>query len=385
MSGFVSDFVFATPTGFRFGFTAPDMFFAGITVTGVNLTYAGDGMNMVPVSGTITSIEYGFVDTNGRFDPVLKVVKVFDPFENDVAQLNMDDPDWFKLNEYYGFDNILTAARTNLSAEDDFLNATDAAETINGGDGNDSIFGNNGNDVIRGGNGDDWLGGGGGDDRIGGKAGDDVIGGGDGNDRIYGDDGNDQLSGGDGDDLIIGGVGNDTLFDDDTPFGTNTPVYGDDTLNGGDGADFLISYGGNDVLNGGAGNDGIVMENGNSILRGGAGDDFIGAISGTGTLVGNSGSDTFVFFDQISPNDPAHSDTGNFTVNDFTASEDRILISGRFVTVEEQFDLFLLETEQVGNDVIWTNEDDTVTVRFRNVDLDDLTVDNFAVDEPAMF
>ena len=108
----------------------------------------------------------------------------------------------------------------------EFIEGTEAADTLTGTDGDDTIWGRSGDDEIRGGSGND------------------AIFGGDGDDEIWGESGDDRINGGHGHDLIFGGEGDDTLNG-----------VGDDTLDGGPGRNRFDLGGGDSVLIGTLGDD----------------------------------------------------------------------------------------------------------------------------------
>lgn len=130
-------------------------------------------------------------------------------------------------------------------ADSNFIEGTDAPETLTGTTGPDCIFGLGGDDVIFG------------------LSGDDYICGGDGADRIEGGNGSDRLMGEGGDDIILGGTGVDVL----------EGGAGDDVLDGEQGGDTLGGGPGDDILRGGAGSDTLLGGPGEDTLDGGNGSD----------------------------------------------------------------------------------------------------------------
>ena len=134
-----------------------------------------------------------------------------------------------------------------LTAGNESLLGTNAADTINGFAGNDTINGLNGNDDLVGGYGND------------------LILGGDGDDTIESYDNNDTMLGGNGDDYIIG--------------------YASDSIDGGEGNDTLYGWWSAETIAAGPGDDWIYFAGGN---------DSFTYIAGTGndTLNGDYGSDT---------------------------------------------------------------------------------------------
>ncbi|HEY8570917.1 hypothetical protein [Phenylobacterium sp.] len=88
------------------------------------------------------------------------------------------------------------------SAERNFLDGREGADSLSGGAGDDNLYG---------GAGDDALSGGLDNDNLNGAEGDDVLAGNEGNDFIQGSTGRDTVLGGQGDDNLLGGAGNDVL------------------------------------------------------------------------------------------------------------------------------------------------------------------------------
>ena len=149
----------------------------------------------------------------------------------------------------------------------DFVQASQGADTLDGGDGIDELSYSASTDPVTvdieagtatGGNadgdiftnfedftltdGDDSLDGSTGDDTVDAAGGDDTVDTGDGDDSIDGGGGDDSLAGGLGNDTIEGGLGNDTIEGGE----------GDDTLTGGDGEDvFVVGAPGDDSIVGG--------------------------------------------------------------------------------------------------------------------------------------
>lgn len=234
---------------------------------------------------------------------------------------------------------------TLLGGDDRFLGGK-GSDTVNGGDGEDHIFGQNGADYLIGGADDDKMAGG---------FGADTLEGGTGRDNLSGNAGNDLLSGGDGNDVLSGGGGQDTM-------------------NGGNNNDRMNGGGGNDVMNAGNGNDKMQGQNGNDYMAGGLGKDLIRGGNGEDTIVGGGGddslhggsdADTFVF---------------DFGMNrdvlfGFEDGLDLLDFSAAGIT-----DISQLTLTQVGNHVVINlTAGDFVTVR--NIDLADLTNDDFIFDD----
>lgn len=111
------------------------------------------------------------------------------------------------------FANTLTTKLNAIgNAQDNYIEANKAANSVDGGLGNDDIRGNEGADTLSGGAGKDQLVGGADNDSLIGGVGDDTLLGGDGADNLSGGDGNDDFVGDAGADTLAGGLGNDRYF-----------------------------------------------------------------------------------------------------------------------------------------------------------------------------
>ncbi len=191
------------------------------------------------------------------------------------------------------------------SADNNYIDGNDGANTLYGNAGADVISGGGGADLIFGGDGDDWLRGGAGDgDSLIGGAGADLLDGGTGADEMYGGAGDDWYIVDNAGDMVFENYqqGLDTVasseisvsLDNNTEIAAltgskNLSAYGTDINNwlyGNDGANSLFGGGGADLLDGGMGDD---------YLSGGAGDDSIRGGGGNDILEGNAGHDTFFF------------------------------------------------------------------------------------------
>ncbi|OKH36443.1 hypothetical protein NIES2119_17560 [[Phormidium ambiguum] IAM M-71] len=130
--------------------------------------------------------------------------------------------------------------------------------------------------------------------------------------RIFGFAGDDDIQGGGGNDYIDGGDGDDILYGDLIDGSASTDNL-NDTIFGGNGDDYLSGNSGDDYLDGGNGNDFLTGESGNDVLSGGA------------------GSDTFYFDVPPIPELTGYvlGSLGIDTITDFTAGEDKILLSQR--------------------------------------------------------
>lgn len=122
-----------------------------------------------------------------------------------------------------------------------------------------------------------------------------------------------------GDDYFWGNTANDWLYGDD----------GNDILKGYDGDDFLSGNSGNDLLEGENGNDALLGGLGSDVLIGGGGNDrLIGGVIGVeyDFLTGDLGTDTFVLGDSFGG--VSYLGDGFATINDFSAADDLIEVTG---------------------------------------------------------
>ncbi|MGJ8611885.1 MAG: calcium-binding protein, partial [Octadecabacter sp.] len=307
---------------------------------------------------------------------------------------------------------------------DDTLYGSQGLDSLIGGEGNDTLYGGSRSDVLVGGNGNDTIyggdygggyggagdtvyGGAGADRLYGGDdddlifgdaedfedtgvvgAGNDNIFGGDGRDQIFGHAGDDRLRGDGGDDTIYGGDGADVIYGGDGNdflagagfIASNDPIAdllvtedSNNKLFGGAGDDFLFGSAADDLLYGGAGDDVIFVSSGDQRAFGGDGNDFIGQVfGGTSQMTGGAGADEFAFMTN---------ETSNATIKDFAVEEDLFAVYfENSTTQQEQYDLFMLGATQANQHLVWT--DGNATVVFNNVDIEDLTLDNF-IDTPG--
>lgn len=272
---------------------------------------------------------------------------------------------------------------------------TDVRETITqtGGDSNDTLIGGNDDDSVDGGGGDDrittssgrdTIDGGLGNDTIDGGDDDDSITGGDGDDEVIGNTGRDSLKGGAGNDTVNGGDDDDEIFSGNDDFG-NDSVGGDsgndtvgggrgnDTVFGGDGNDIIFGGRGdgvdnNDIVDGGDGNDSVFGGSGDDTVNGGAGDDELWGGSGDDDLTGGAGADTFVF----------GQDSGNDTITDFNATEDRLDLRFAATDFASLADVTAAasETTQNGQTGVLIDLGDSQSVFIQGIALNDLSVSN---------
>lgn len=175
----------------------------------------------------------------------------------------------------------------------------DAPGTLNGLAGDDSLIGSSGADTLIGGDGNDTLKGSDTDTDL--------------RDAIYGGDGNDEISGAHGNDELRGDNGNDTI-------------------DGGFGVDTVIGGNGNDVLSGGAFSDVVFGGNGNDFINGGFGSD---------RLNGGEGADQFFHIGV-----EGH---GSDWIQDFSNTQDDILVFGNTAASIDDFQVNFAETEGAGD------------------------------------
>ncbi|MGM0983732.1 MAG: DUF4214 domain-containing protein [Pseudomonadota bacterium] len=248
------------------------------------------------------------------------------------------------------------------------------------------ILGDNSDETLVGTDGDDFIDALGGDDLIQGMAGDDVMKGGAGDDifrfnlgasydrNLDWDENPDDLpteniieSGGNEPNDLRGGLGNDLLTggnNDDVLIG----YAGTDVLEGGNGDDYLIGGRGNDTLQGGNGADVLIGGQGRDTLQGGTGDDTIIGGAGDDTMHGGVNADTFVM----------GRNSGEDTVLDFDVSQDVIELPwARDLESTDPFTYVQLEQTDAGARV----HHDGGSVLLRNVHVDDLSEDNFQLND----
>ena len=194
-----------------------------------------------------------------------------------------------------------------------------------------------------------------------GTAGDDAIELGDEGFTVEAGAGDDNVRGGAGNDRIIGGEGNENAI---------AGRDGDDYIEGNAGDDFLLGNRGNDILLGGTGNDNLSGGQGDDELCGGAGDDVVTGSRGNDILFGAGGADTFLF----------RVGDGEDVIRDFTtdgAERDRIDVTA-FGAAFDAFAAIEGALAQDGDDAVLTLADDQI-VRIDNVQIGDLTADNFVL------
>lgn len=172
--------------------------------------------------------------------------------------------------------------------------------------------------------------------------------------NIIGTEGDDFIIGTSGDDLISSSSGNDYIFS-------------------GGGDDYMMLVGGSHLAVAGTGNDDIVVAAGEHRVYGGSGEDQVAFLGGDTVAYGGTGADTFIFHDHN-----FNGETAKATIADFDTSEDVIaIVEMEAITAEGAYEMFLDGAVQNGNDVVYTDADGFVAV-LENVDLDDISVNNFA-------
>lgn len=197
-------------------------------------------------------------------------------------------------------------------------------------------------------------------ENFGGSIFDDTIAAGGGNDNVSGGGaGRDDLDGGTGDDTVSGGVDNDLLRG-----GT-----GNDFLFGGDDKDTIRGDEGNDSMRGDAGDDSILGGTGADTIDAGTGRSTIDGGTGNDSMTGGDLGDTFVF----------RQGDGADIITNFAAGRDEL----RFIDFGAKFDTaaeLLNAADQVGDSVVFDLQaggDRLIKITLINVDVDDLSADNF--------
>lgn len=191
-----------------------------------------------------------------------------------------------------------------LSAGNDTVVGSAAANHVMTGAGNDVVQALGGADTVYGEAGNDTLDGGGGNDTVNGGLGDDEIFGGAGHDSLEGHDGHDLVWGGAGNDILSGGRGNDTL--DGGESGFDTASYANHQ--GGVTADLRVGTALSTVFGVtetdtlfridkliGSSFDDFLFAQGATEIEGGAGNDTIYSGAGTNRLTGGAQNDTVVY------------------------------------------------------------------------------------------
>ena len=335
------DFLINVIQGYTYTFSLSSAEFAGLYVYGnTNIVFGSPGIDGDPTLATFTA------ETTGVFTIVVGTDFVT-PYTISLVSSSIETVDPNIPTEgndtVFGTDGADNA--TLLGGDDRFLGGK-GSDTVDGGAGEDHIFGQNGADYLIGGADDDKISGGFGADTLEGGTGRDNLSGNAGNDSIDGGDGNDVLSGGGGHDTMNGGNNNDRMY-------------------GGGGNDVMSAGNGNDKMQGHTGDDYMSGDVGKDLIRGGAGNDTIVGGAGDDTLRGDGGVDTFVFDFGMNRD----------VIRDFQDGFDLLDFSAAGIT-----DISQLTLTQVGNHVVINlSPSDFVTVR--NIDLADLTNDDFIFDD----
>lgn len=279
---------------------------------GRDTVLAGEGSDFLDGGAGIDTVVFSGAAADYRiFDDVSGVIVTTDLRPEGTGTLT-DGQDVLTNFEIFKFaDGVYNLAQLRALP----VYGTDAGETLSGSEldntidgrgGDDWVFGNSGNDTIYGGAGADLLFGGNGDDTIYTDGVDQIIFGDAGFDRVFVTEvtgGSILIGDGQGIEEIYGNSGNDIV---DGQFSHDAIV-----AFGGGGNDLLFSGSGADSLDGGAGDDTLWGGANSDVLTGGAGND---------DLFGGTGGDRFVF---------AGADFGIDVINDFSAAEDKIDLTGQ--------------------------------------------------------
>jgi Ca2+-binding RTX toxin-like protein len=176
---------------------------------GSNLTY---GEGALPISGTITSIEFGAYQRN--YVPPFNVTLEYADLGT-THRLVFDTP----INAADLYATAFDLTTLFYGGADSMVGASAGVDRLNGYAGNDTLDGQGGNDTLDGG------------------ADNDVLTGGAGDDLLIGGTGHDQLRPAQGVDLVFGGGGDDTILVTDT--GGTIWFQENDVLDGSTGTDML--------------------------------------------------------------------------------------------------------------------------------------------------
>lgn len=311
-----------------------------LRVSGSDITYETEENGAVrPVSGTIEKIVQNLPAPEGAHHGGQgdQVTLILDGIS--VEALNKAKPDWYNWDktEEGQADLIAFFESFGGSVEVKF----DPYNQIIGTDDRDILSGTSNRDDIQGG---------------------------DGEDVIFGDDNNDTIGGGAGADIIYAGAGDDHIYSDD--------------IHAGLGGDFIYAQDGDDdvivnmvpteesglpntdftVVSGGAGNDDISVSGGKSVVDGGDGEDNLTFGGGQHTVWGRGGSDKFQF-------NGGYDSSSSVLVKDFDVSADLI--------GSMSFENFQANAKQVGDDVVWTQDDGVNSVTFADLTIADFSADLF--------
>ena len=387
---------------------------SSITLTNVNTSDFGAAL---PANGNVVLTFSGpVVAGKGKYtlyDDLNRVVASGDAASGHVAingnVVTIDFPTDLQFKTYYRlsptYDWLTDAAGNTITFNglNFWTKSSDIAVNLLGTDGADTLAGSNQDDTLDGAAGNDTLYGHEGNDKLYGGVGNDSLDGGKGNDTLAGGAGGDALEGGEGNDVIDGGDGDDTIYD----------RYGDNILNGGGGNDRIdAGYYGSSVIDGGGGNDEIWGHSADA-MSGGSGDDVIfvygdRAANGRGTIHAGDGADHITVpmynepgaivnvwgeggIDTYELRTPQLSGAATLVIRDFTPGAGGDVLNVHPLTDPNQFKgnpfgaTGQLRLEQDGADVVlvltsknsWTSTVGDQMVRLANVQLGQLTRDNF--------
>jgi Ca2+-binding RTX toxin-like protein len=250
---------------------------ARVSVSGSQITYAGNRLTAVKLTITASGGYYKFVDTAGNLS-VGSGCSLLSPTE---VWCNTAGVSLFEVTSGSAADTVTnrTSVRMNASTGtgNDTINAGTGGGTITPGPGNDTVNGNSGSDAFVdaidvNGDADVYLGLGGTDSLSYAEAPSGVVVTKDGNS----DDG-------------VPGEGDLAYVDIEWMYGS----LSGDNLNGTSGTDYFQGFGGDDSINGGAGKDFLYGGAGQDTLFGGDGDDVLSDLDGArDTLNGGNNRDT---------------------------------------------------------------------------------------------
>lgn len=395
----MAELVFTSlPTFYEVGDDDSDYGFSGINVYGSGFVYI-PGPDYFPVDIPIA----GTIDTIRVFEADYAVLAIRDLPVTDIATLSAV---LVALGPEVYIEDVLAAvsgARLDMLAPyffgsyaDDWVFGTLGDDIIFTGPGNDEVTARDGDDEIFLGEPFFFLEGElsspeelisfDGDNTAYGGSGNDIVYGGNGNDLIYGGDDNDQIYAEEGMNEIYAGSGNDFVSAGHGDFGrvpfrvaevSGFGTIGEDQfvdLGGGD--DLAQTGAGNDVIRGWTGDDTINSGAGNDVVNGDAGNDLIMLTDGDNVVRGGADADVFDLTQLTFGNNERGARS---VVFDFNVAEDQILMAnfGGFYDPDSALSAFIESSTQRSFGAVWDN-DAGARVRFRDLDLDDLTAANFA-------
>ncbi len=379
-----------TPTFYRVGEIVDG--FTGVHIFGTGMTYVTDPTTGadVPVTGTVTSMRFyldGIAVVAMRDLPVTSIPLLAADLGDILAVLDSGDPAdafdaVFEAFEGATFVDLALGNLTGSDSSDDILQARASGGDLFGEGGDDELRGSAGEDGLFGGAGNDALFGGANGDFMSGEEGDDLINAGSGNDFVFFLEGEDEVRAGAGDDVVFAG----------DIFSSSFGATGDDIVFGGSGNDELYMSDGDDRIFGGANDDSIYTGSGRDVVRGGSGNDEILFGTGQNQIFGGSGEDVFLFEGaEIFEGGSVVRNAGDIsTIRDFDAGDDIIVQSSIGVGLGGPSDAtaelaaFLAQASEVGDDVLWTDAVSGQRVLIKDLELSDLSIDNFAYGAPLV-